>query len=325
MAMRKKSREIFNLNLKSSRQNYYGRFYSSKKVDLRQLRSMIHERIENRAKDYPIKGMLPVAQEVLNSRKFLIRGVSILTKVFPVLACKFCPEVYVGEKGHLIQTCCGYRRFAKNRVHEWIIGGLNDILVPVETFHLQHMHQDVIRHHQRFDFERVPAVVELCWQAGAVPSEEDLCPSTHNIEGVFPLSPDELRLIANRTLRAWEMLREGVQKLILAYPVKVCKHCSEVHVGPFGHKVRICGVFKYESRRGAHFWEKAQVDDLVPPKTVWHRRPQDPPVLLNEGKDFYGHAPAVVDLCIKAGVIAPLKYHCAMKVQGLSGPVKAKV
>ena len=40
------------------------------------------------------------------------------------------------------------------------------MLVPVEAFHLKHMFQDVIKHHQRFDFERVPAAVELCWQAG---------------------------------------------------------------------------------------------------------------------------------------------------------------
>ncbi|KAF3455274.1 hypothetical protein FNV43_RR05722 [Rhamnella rubrinervis] len=308
------------------------RFYSSKMVDLKQLRPMIQKRIENRAKDYPIKGMRPVAQEVLNSRKLIMEGVSALLKHFPVLACKFCPEVYVGEKGHLIQTCCGYRRRAKNRVHEWVVGSLDDVLVPVETFHLQHMHQDVIKHHQRFDFERVPAVVELCWQAGADPTAKDFYPSAHNVEdscgdvnGVKPLSPDELRSIANGTLRAWETLRNGVQKLLLAYPAKVCKHCSEVHVGPSGHMARLCGVFKYESWRGAHFWEKAEVDDLVPPKIVWRRRPQDPIVLLNEGRDFYGHAPVVVNLCLEAGAIAPAKYHCMMKVQGLTRPVEVKV
>lgn len=87
MALRKKSWEIFNLNLKINKNS--GRFYSSKKVDLKQLRSMINKRIENRAKDYPIKGMLPVAQEVLKSRKFLIHGVSALLQVLPVLACKY--------------------------------------------------------------------------------------------------------------------------------------------------------------------------------------------------------------------------------------------
>ncbi|KAM1218379.1 hypothetical protein TB2_045505 [Malus domestica] len=183
------------------------------------------------------------------------------------------------------------------------------------------MFQDVIKHHQRFDFERVPAVVELCWQAGANDgnhlnwnSESDCV----GVDGAESLSSDELILVASGTLRAWDILRNGVEKLLMVYPAKVCKHCSEIHVGPSGHKARLCGIFKYESRQGTHFWRKANVDDLVPPKTVWRRRPQDPQVLLNEGRGFYGHAPAVVELCTQAGAIAPPKYHCMMKLQGVS-------
>ena len=132
------------------------------------------------------------------------------------------------------------------------------------------------------------------------------------------MSPDELILVASGTLRAWEILRNGVEKLLMVYPGKVCKHCSEVHVGPSGHKARLCGIFKYESWQGTHFWRKANVDDLVPPKTLQRRHPQDPQVLLNEGRGFYGHAPAVVELCTQAGAIAPPKYHCMMKLQGVS-------
>ncbi|GFZ05538.1 APO RNA-binding protein [Actinidia rufa] len=305
------------------------RLYSwNSKVDFKKLKPMIMKRIENRAKDYPVRAMVPVAQDVLKARALLIQGVSTLLQVVPVWACKYCPEVYIGEQGHLIRTCCGYRRLAKNHVHEWISGGLADLLVPVETFHLDKMFQGVIKHHQRFDFERVPAVVELCWQAGADPHDETLNPSSWNqenvegrVHGAKSLSPDDLRLIARGTLKAWETLRSGVQKLLMVYPAKVCKHCSEVHVGPSGHKARLCGVFKFESWRGTHFWKKAEVDDLVPPKVVWYRRPQDPPILLNEGREFYGHAPAVVDLCVKAGAIVPSKYVCMMKVQGLSALV----
>lgn len=47
-------------------------------------------------------------------------------------------------------------------------------------------------------------------------------------------------------------------------------------------------------------------------------------MLLNEERDFYAHAPAVPHLSIKAGAIAPAKYNCMMKVQGLSGPVEIK-
>ncbi|KAJ0112212.1 hypothetical protein Patl1_02054 [Pistacia atlantica] len=223
------------------------RFYSSK-FDLKKLRPMILKRIENRAKDYPVRGMVPVALEVLKARALLIQGISTLMKLVPVQACK---------------------RRAKNRVHEWVSGGLNDVLVPVETFHLQRMFQPVIQHNQRFDFDRVPAVVELCWQAGADPNDEDFHTSAGNsdrpirgVNEVESLSPEDLSLIANGTFKGMG---------------------DKVHVGPSGHKARLCGVFKYESWRGTHFWKKAEVDDLVPLKIVWRRRPQDPPVLLNEG------------------------------------------
>ncbi|XWS47572.1 hypothetical protein CRYUN_Cryun14cG0163900 [Craigia yunnanensis] len=306
----------------------YWRSYSSK-VNLKKLRPMILKRIENRAKDYPMHGMIPVAEEVLKARELLFQGVSTLLKLFPVLACKFCPEVYIGEKGHLIQTCCGYKRIGKNRVHEWVHGGLKDILVPVEAFHLHYMFQGVIKHQQRFDFERVPAVVELCMQAGVDLPDKNLNSGSltadefyGSVSGIESLSDDDLRVIANGTLRAWETLRSGVKKLLLVYPAKVCKYCPEVHVGPSGHRARLCGVFRYESWHGSHFWTKAKVDDLVPPKIVWRRRPQDPIMLLNEGRNYYGHAPAVVDLCSQAGAIVPSKYSCMMKVSGLPGSIR---
>ena len=228
----------------------------------------------------------------------------------------------------MIRSCRGFKQLNKNQVHEWIKASLNDILVPVETFHLENLAQDVIMHHERFNHERVPVIVELCCQAGAYPQDFDFrssnCMSKATESAVefssCTLSANELMTIGNRTLSAWEILREGVKKLLLVYHAKVCKYCSEVHVGPSGHKARLCGVFKCEHWRGNHFWQKASVDDLVPPKMVWCRRPQDPLVLLHEHRSYYGHLPAVVDLCSKAGAMPPAKYYCMMKIQGLSGP-----
>lgn len=240
----------------------------------------------------------------------------------------------------MIKSCNGFKRQYKNQLHQWNVGNLSDILVPIEAFHLRHMFQDVIKHDQRFDCERVPVVVELCCQAGADPIA-DLCPNETgivgtkpsasedvksvaktSIGGTEPSASEDMKSVATATLAAWEALRHGVERLLLVYPAKVCEHCSEVHVGPSGHSARNCGVFKFQSWRGKHFWKKAEVDDLVPPKIVWRKRPQDPAVLVDEARDFYGRAPAVVDLCSKAGVVVPAKYNCMMKIQGLSRPVQ---
>ncbi|KAH9292441.1 hypothetical protein KI387_042374, partial [Taxus chinensis] len=252
-----------------------------------------------------------------------------------------CSEIFIGHTGHHILTCRGPKRGAKNLMHVWIEGNINDIIIPLEAFHLHDMFQGVIKHDQRFDFARLPAIMELCIQAGvnlrAYPTErsnnmdygENIQSSDHLLEDVSEalvnsnlvessLSfPEELGALAERTMQAWETMRLGTKKLMFVYPVKVCKYCPEVHVGPSGHKARLCGIFKYESYRRHHMWKSADLDDFIPPCYVWHKREQDPVPLIDEGRGFYGHAPAVVELCVQAGAVIPHKYHCRMKINGM--------
>ncbi|XP_042454009.1 APO protein 4, mitochondrial-like isoform X1 [Zingiber officinale] len=303
----------------------YTRHYASK-IDWNKLRPIIINRIRNRVNDYPIKSMIPVAKDVLKSQEILWKGVSFLLNVIPVKACNSCPEVYIGKTGHQINTCRGFKKRAKNLPHQWTEGKLIDILPRVESYHLQHMRKSMIKHDQRFDLPRVPAILELCHQAGVeIPDEILYSYSRESYDSIeYPgqvatLLGEDIQSIAVTTLDAWENLRLGLQKLLFVYPVKVCQYCSEIHVGPTGHKVRVCGLFKHESWRGIHKWKRAEVDDLVPPKVVWHRRPQDPPVLADNGRNFYGHAPAVVELCIQAGARVHPKYFCMMKIHGFPG------
>ncbi|KAK4337682.1 hypothetical protein RND71_042169 [Anisodus tanguticus] len=85
-----------------------------------------------------------------------------------------------------------------------------------------------------------------------------------------PSSAEETVLLAEETLEAWEKMRAGANKLMKMYPVRVCGYCSEVHVGPSGHKAQNCGAHKHQQRNGQHGWQTAVLDDLIPPRYVWH-------------------------------------------------------
>jgi len=84
-----------------------------------------------------------------------------------------------------------------------------------------------------------------------------------NQQGQSPV-PSNVKEHAERTLKAYCDVRQGVAQLMSKYMVKACGYCSEVHVGPWGHNVKLCGAFKHQWRDGKHGWQDAVVDEVIP-------------------------------------------------------------
>ncbi|XP_042490671.1 APO protein 1, chloroplastic [Macadamia integrifolia] len=299
-----------------------------------------------------VPDLIPVAYDVLEAWKILIKGLGQLFHVFPVYGCSECSEVHVGQTGHNIQDCHGPGSEQRRSFHSWVRGSINDVLVPVESYHLYDPFGRRIKHETRFNYDRIPAVVELCIQAGVdlpgYPSRRRTKPirmlgkkvidrggfveepkpchtgdsyplmeldtyGTHDLRFQPPAASD-ISKIAQETLDAYEKVRWGVRKLMRKYSVKACGYCSEVHVGPWGHNAKLCGAFKHQWRDGKHGWQDATVDEVVPPNYVWHVRDPRGPPLIGVLKQFYGKAPAVVEMCMQAGAEVPDKYKPMMRL-----------
>jgi len=291
--------------------------------------------------------------------------------------------VHVARVGHEIKTCLGKNNSGRYGEHLWVPGYLDDVVVPLEAFHLIDRMQKPISHEDRFNHDRIPAIVELCIQAGldlpefptlrrtapidssvswkkvnggeehATSSGNDDRNKTESIDdetktltssgeeeerqsmetdqlkrpidakgesgraGIDVLTicdDDDLKTVAEKTLRAWDRMRAGATKLMATYPVRACGYCPEVHIGRRGHKLQLCGAFKHQWRNGQHGWQDAALDDLIPSRFVWHVRDNDGSPLKNKFAKYYGKAPAVVELCVQAGADIPYKYQPFMRL-----------
>ncbi|KAL3533065.1 hypothetical protein ACH5RR_006586, partial [Cinchona calisaya] len=341
----------------------FPRYYSKKEkkpfpVPIVELRRAARERFKNRKgqrRPIPppkngmvVKSLIPVAYRVLNARIVLINNLKKLLKVVPVQGCKWCNEIHVGPVGHPFKSCKGPRASIRRGLHEWIDAVIEDILVPIEAYHLYDRLQRRITHQERFSIPRIPAIVELCIQAGVdlpeyptkrrrkpiiwigrsefVDADESELPDPDpeapmppilaeipDAEIIPPSSSEETTLLAEETLQAWEKMRGGAKRLMKMYSVRVCGYCPEVHVGPSGHKAQVCGAHKHQQRNGQHGWQTAVLDDLIPPRYVWHVPDVDSP-LARELRNFYGQAPAVVEICVQAGAAVPEQYKPTMRL-----------
>lgn len=82
-----------------------------------------------------------------------------------ILLCSLCGEVHVGDPPHKIKTC-NVVGSQKNKEHVWEKGGLKNVLPLVESYHLYDRIGRAVSHNERLQVDRIPAIVELCVQAG---------------------------------------------------------------------------------------------------------------------------------------------------------------
>lgn len=299
-----------------------------------------------------VEKLIPVAHQVLASRAQLLACVSRIAEEIPIYFCSFCTEVHVGHPPHKIRTC-NVSGSQKNKEHTWQRGGVDHVLPVVESFHLYDRLGRAVSHNERLEVDRIPALVELCIQAGVdlpehptrrrkfpiyrvagklidfekrLPkndlSEKDIetFRSRETIKkpigdgNYLDLRYDNIKGFAMRGVEAWEIMCTGVIQLMQTYGVQTCGYCPELQVGPKGHRVRQCQAFKHQMRDGQHAWQEATIDDLLSTVYVWHiRNPHAAGLLVDSLKRYYGKLPAVVELFSQAGAQVGDDYYDMMR------------
>ncbi|PON96555.1 APO domain containing protein [Trema orientale] len=286
-----------------------------------------------------VKGLIPVAHKVYAARAELFSCVSRVVNSIAIYSCRLCGEVHVGCPPHKIRTC-DVPGSPTSKEHTWTRGGVEHVLPLIESFHLYDRIGRAVSHNERLQVDRIPAIVELCIQAGVdipeYPTRRRVCPvysvagriidfekrfpkeesigkdiyahgfwehkSTEDCNKSMELHFNDIRAVATRGMELWETLRSGGLKLMEKYAVQTCGYCSEVQVGPKGHRVRNCQAFKHQMRDGQHAWQEATIDDIVPPVYVWHVKDLKREEALEHSlRRYYGKLPAVVELFARAG------------------------
>ncbi|CAK7336831.1 unnamed protein product [Dovyalis caffra] len=111
--------------------------------------------------------LVPVAHQVYKAREVLISGISKLVKVIPVQKCRFCHELHIGHAGHEIQTCTAPGSGMRSSTHVWRKGRVHDVVFFPKSYHLyDRVGKPRVGHDESRRVPRIPAIVELCIQAG---------------------------------------------------------------------------------------------------------------------------------------------------------------
>ena len=109
---------------------------------------------------------------------------------------RFCSEVHVGRVGHEIRTCEGRNSGARNSLHVWRPGTVRDVVGFPYCYHLfDRVGKPRVVHKEKYDVPRLPAILELCIQAGVdierYPTKRRTRP-VYSIDGrIADFEPDE--------------------------------------------------------------------------------------------------------------------------------------
>ncbi|KAL6634150.1 hypothetical protein ACP70R_026821 [Stipagrostis hirtigluma subsp. patula] len=143
--------------------------------------------------------LVEVAHRVYRARERLLDGLTRLVEgddAIPVRRCRFCAEVHVGRFGHEIRTCEGRDSGARNSLHVWRPGTVRDVVGFPYCYHLfDRVGKPRVVHKEKYDVPRLPAIMELCIQAGVdverYPTKRRTRP-VYSIEGrIADFEPDE--------------------------------------------------------------------------------------------------------------------------------------
>ncbi|RYR19186.1 hypothetical protein Ahy_B03g063893 [Arachis hypogaea] len=97
-----------------------------------------------------VKSLIPTAYNVYNARITLINNLKKLLKVVPAHACRWCSEIHVGPIGQSFKSCKGAQANLCKGLHEWMKAHVEDMIIPIEAYHLKDRLGKRIPHEERF-------------------------------------------------------------------------------------------------------------------------------------------------------------------------------
>ncbi|XP_022137877.1 APO protein 3, mitochondrial [Momordica charantia] len=123
----------------------------------------------------------------------MVSGAKKIMEKYRVQTCGYCPEVQVGPRGHKVRMCRGSKHQSRNGLHAWQEATIDDLVGANHVWHVRDLEGPPLDNKLKRFYGQVPAVVELCVQAGApIP---DQYRSMMRLD-VVPPDRDEVDLVA---------------------------------------------------------------------------------------------------------------------------------